>query len=55
MGLNIYAEAVGGYGYKAASTTAAGAVQKIDGKPGKRLAIIDYGFQDTGAVAVPDA
>jgi hypothetical protein len=54
MGLNIYAEAVGGVGYTVATTTAAGGVVKIDGKPGKRLAITAYGFQDTGKVAVPD-
>jgi len=54
MGLNLYAEAVGGVGYTVATTTAAGAVVKIDGKPGKRLVITAYGFQDTGKVAVPD-
>jgi len=54
MGLNVYLEAVGSVGYKAASTTALGSVTQIDGKPGKRLAITAFGFQDTGAVAVPD-
>lgn len=54
MGLNIYAEAVGGVGYTVATSTAAGGAIKIDGKPGKRLLITAYGFQDTGLVAVPD-
>jgi len=55
MGLNAYLEAVGSIGYTVASTTTAGAVATIDGKPGKRIAITAYGFKDTGNVAVPDA
>lgn len=54
MGLNLYAEAVGGVGYTVATDTATGGTVKIDGKPGKRLMITAYGFKDTGNVAVPD-
>lgn len=54
MGLNTYLEAVGSVGYTVASTTAAGAIAKIDGKPGKRLAITAFGFQDTGTGATPN-
>jgi len=53
MGLNLYAEAVGGVGYTVATATASGISVKIDGKPGKRLVITGYGFTDT-APHVPD-
>ena len=53
MGLNVYLEAVGSVGYKAASTTAAGSITKIDGKPGKRLALTAFGITDPGLAVKP--
>ncbi len=54
MGLNIYAEAVGSVGYTVATATASGISAKIDGKPGKRLAITAYGFKTVGSGTTPD-
>lgn len=54
MGLNLYAEAVGGLGYTVATATASGIYAKIDGKPGKRLVVTGYGFQTIGSGTTPD-
>jgi hypothetical protein len=53
MGLNVYLEAVGSVGYKAATATATGSITTIDGKPGKRLALTAVGFNDPGGVVAP--
>jgi len=50
MGLNAYLEAVGSYGYTAGSATATNAAKNIAGKPGKRLAILNFAFQETDGV-----
>lgn len=50
MGLNAYLEAVGSVGYTAGAATDTNAAINISGKPGKRIAILSYGFQETDSV-----